>query len=283
MYNKLFFWNVRGLNDPDKHKSFCDWLAAYQSLFGSILETHIKDHNLSHLMNKICRGWKFTSNHADDADGRIVIILKDTVSVRVLQQSRQAITCQVQLPGYPLFVYTAIYASNEKDERTDLWVELLNMCSTLSLNTILWVLGGDFNQIIHPSEHSLSHVNSFTHDMIELKDCLSQLGVYDLRYQGSPSTWTNRQPHDPIAKKLDRLLINNPILNIFPHCLSFFHPTFTSDHSPCIFDLATKIPAAGNRPFKFYNYLTEHPDFLQVVFNTWTRAGSTVWNLTDLY
>ena len=283
MYSKLFFWNVRGLNDPDKHKPFSNWLSTYQPLFGSILETHIKDYNLHYVMSKTCRGWKFTSNHSEDEDGRIIIIWKDSVDVRVLQQSRQAVTCEVKLPGSAPFVFTAIYASNERTERTDLWVELLNLYQSFSLDTVPWVLGGDFNQIIHPAEHSLPEVNSLTSDMIELRDCFTQMGLYDLRYQGSLYSWTNHQPEDPIAKKLDRLLINNPVLSLFPNCSSFFHPNLISDHCPCTLDLATKIPASGNRPFKFYNYLTKHPSFHQVVLDAWTQARNTVWNLTALY
>lgn len=65
--------------------------------------------------------------------------------------------------------------------------------------------------------------------------------------------------------------------------LNYFHPNLTSDHTPCTLDLATKIPSSGNRPFKFYNYLSKHPSFLQVVSDAWTQAGDTVGNLTALY
>ncbi|WZZ07224.1 hypothetical protein YC2023_093145 [Brassica napus] len=233
-------------------------------------------------MNKLCRGWNYTSNHSMDEDGRIILIWKDTVALRVLQQSKQAVTCEIKLPGSQPFVYTAVYASNEAEERTDLWVELLNTANAFALDQVPWIMGGDFNQIMHFSEHSNPDVNCLSSRMVEFKDCLTQTGLYDLRYQGPVFTWTNKQPDSPVAKKLDRLLINSQVLNLFPNCSSFFLPALTSDHSPCILDLAYKTPTHGTRPFKFYNYLTKHPNFLQVVDDAWAQAGSIAWNLSAL-
>ncbi|KAG2287682.1 hypothetical protein Bca52824_047286 [Brassica carinata] len=213
-------------------------------------------------------GWNYTTNHAEDDDGRIIIIWKENISLRVLHQSRQAMTCEVKLPGTTPFIYTAIYAFNERLERTVLWVELFNTFQTFALDTVPWMLGGDFNQIVHHSEHS--HV----------ADCLSQMGLFDLCYQGSCFSWSNKQPESPIAKELDRFLINSQVLNLFPNSTAFFLPALTSDHCPCLVDLSYKMPSAGTRPFKFYNYLTKHPNFLHVVNEAWAQAGSTVWNLT---
>ncbi|KAF3544444.1 hypothetical protein DY000_02009266 [Brassica cretica] len=199
-----------------------------------------------------------------------------------MHQSRQAVTCEVKIQGTTPFVYTAVYASNERTGRTDLWVELLNTCQTFSLDYVPWMMGGDFNQILHPSEHSNTDVYHLTASMVELKDCFHQLSLYDLRYQGSLFTWSNKQPESPITKKLDCLLINSQILNLFTNCTAFFLPTLTSDHSPCLVDLAYKTPSHGTKPFKFYNYLAKHPDFHQVVIEAWIQAGSTAWNLTAL-
>ena len=40
---------------------------------------------------------------------------------------------------------------------------------------------------------------------------------------------------------------------------------------------------AGTKPFKFFNYLTKHPLFTQVVLEAWNQAGNTALNLGDLY
>lgn len=144
------------------------------------------------------------------------------------------------------------------------------------------MLGGDFNQIIHPSEHSSTEVDHLTASMVELRDCFHHMSLYDLRYHGSHFTWSNKQPDSPITKKLDRLLINSQILNLFPNCTASFLPSLTSDHCPCLVDLAYKTPSHGTRPFKFYNYLAKHPSFHQVVLEAWTQAGSTAWNLSAL-
>lgn len=133
MCTKLFFWNVRGLNDTDKHAPFCDWLKSHQPLFGTILETHIKEQNLAPLMSTLCRGWNYLSNHSSDEDGRIIVVWKDPVKVTILNQSRQQVTCEVRFPSIAPFIYTSIYASNERVERTGLWVELLQLYQMLNL------------------------------------------------------------------------------------------------------------------------------------------------------
>lgn len=282
MCTKVFFWNVRGLNDTDNHALFCDWLKSHQPLFGTILETHIKEHNLAPLMSTLCRGWNYLSNHSSDEDGRIIVVWKDPVTVTILNQSRQQVTCEVHFPTIAPFIYTSIYASNERVERTGLWVELLQLYQMLNLSDIPWILGGDFNEIIHHSERSLSVVHSTTPQMAEFRDTLHQMGMFDLRFQGPLFTWTNHQPESPIAKKLDRLLVNSHAISLFPNSTTTFHPPEMSDHCSCLLDLAHPLPLAGTKPFRFFNYLTKHPLFLQMVFEAWNQVGSMAFTLTNL-
>ena len=117
---KLFFWNVRGLNDPDKHKPFVDWLQSQKPFFGTLLETHIKEPSLNPILSKLCPGWKFISNNLSDPDGRIVLIWKEPLDMQILFQSRQLLTCSITLPNQAPIYYSAIYASNQSDDRVEL-------------------------------------------------------------------------------------------------------------------------------------------------------------------
>ncbi|KAG2314822.1 hypothetical protein Bca52824_017944 [Brassica carinata] len=212
-------------------------------------------------MSSLCCGWNYASNHFSDEDGRIIVICKDPLKVQVLQQSAQQLTCQVQLPASAPFYYTAIYASNQRVDRVGLWVELLHLYQQLNLANLPWILGGDFNEIIHPSEHSLFEVNSISPQMAEFRDTLYKMGMFDLRFQGPLNTWSNHRPESPISKKLDRLLVNSKTISLFPNSVATFLPPETSDHCPSLLDLSHQLPLAGTKPFRFFNYLTKHPLF----------------------
>ena len=82
------------------------------------------------------------------------------MKVRVVHQSSQSLTCLLELPNKDPFYYTAVYASNESEERNDHWTELIETQSLLNLDNQAWMIGGDFNQILNPSEHYSPSVNT---------------------------------------------------------------------------------------------------------------------------
>ena len=198
---KLFFWNTRGLNDPRKHHNFISWLFTHKPLFGALLETHIKELSLAPLMSILCNTWNYISNHSSDEDGRIILIWKDPLKLQIVHQSSQSMTVTLSLPNQDSIYYTAVYASNLSDERVDLWAELLHLQATLDMDNNQWMIGGDFNQILHPHEHSSPSVVVHDSLMYQFQDCLLQCGVFDLRFNGPSHSWSNKQPVKPVGEK----------------------------------------------------------------------------------
>lgn len=133
-----------------------------------------------------------------------------------------------------------------------------------------------------PFEHSSPEVDHTSSLMFQLQDCLLQACLFDLRYLGPCHTWSNKQPVTPIAKKLDRLLVNNTTISSYPHAVASFLPPEMSDHSPCLLNLALSLPQAGTCPYRFQNYLTKHPGFAQLVKEAWILAGSVCQTLSQL-
>ncbi|CAH2065212.1 unnamed protein product [Thlaspi arvense] len=233
-------------------------------------------------MSTTFQGWNFTSNQNSDEDGHIILIWKDTIDVTIKLLTRQSITCEVKLPYGDQFYYTAIYASNLTEERSNIWIKLLDAFQYLKLNMYPWLVGGDLNQIVHPVEHSDPIVNSLDSQIMALRDSLNQMGLFDLNYQGPLFTWTNCRPSSPIAKKLDSVLVNMQVVSNFPQNPAAFLPPLISNHFPCMLNLAVPLPTVGTRPFKFFNYLTKHLSFLQVVFDAWAQLELRRFTLSNL-
>lgn len=55
-----------------------------------------------------------------------------------------------------------------------------------------------------------------------------------------------------------------------------------SDHAPCCITFETPLQTAGTRPFKFFNFLTEHPDFLETLINSWNVTPTEDHSLNSL-
>ncbi|CAG7894840.1 unnamed protein product, partial [Brassica rapa] len=130
---------------------------------------------------------------------------------------------------------------------------------------------GDFNETLSSSEHSLGTNPRYQSGMRDFQSVVSSCNLVDMAAVGSTFTWINSQPVNPIAKKLDRVLINNIWMSQFSQSYAQYEPSGVSDHVCCRVFLET--PTLGKkRPFKFFNFLTEHPDFSTIVTETWTAS-----------
>lgn len=70
---KLASWNVRGFNDPSKHKKVLDFVHKEDIKIMIILETKIKSTNEGRIFESCFKNWNLLLNSQPDLSARIRI------------------------------------------------------------------------------------------------------------------------------------------------------------------------------------------------------------------
>lgn len=266
----IFCWNVRGFNDPIKRRSFRKWLKLNQPLFGGLVETHVSPLKAQSVISRVFPGWLFEGNYEFSDLGKIWVLWHPSLQVTVLNKSLQMISCLVKMPFISVeFVVSFVYASaTSNTTRKLLWSELQSLASSSMVVNKPWTVLGDFNQILHPNEHSSPGVYSSPSRMRDLNQCLIRSSLSDLPFSGNTFTWTNKHDIGLVAKKLDRILANDEWLLNFPNSVGVFGEPGFSDHSPCCIFLDSSQPKQ-KKPFKFFALLNQNPDFAPLIKLWW--------------
>ena len=131
------------------------------------------------------------------------------------------------------------------------------------LKDVPWCILGDFNAVCRPSER-LGGMQHWSSADRELPNCINSAELEDLHYTGAFYTWSNHQNSAPILRKLGCAMVNVKWLSTFKSTSACFMPPEMSDHSPCV----VTLPQTEHKtiiPFKFFEFWTEHPQYLQIV------------------
>ncbi|XVE50103.1 hypothetical protein DITRI_Ditri01bG0134600 [Diplodiscus trichospermus] len=164
----------------------------------------------------------------------------------------------------------AVYGFNDGMDRRSLWAHLVSLAE--SFPDFPWILVGDFNVIYHLSKSSkFDGTQGVTADIKDFQDCMEQLAVFDHISSGPIFTWSNNQEENFIAKKLDRVLINEAWLYQFNSSREEFLPPRVSDHCSALIQIFHQDESPP-KPFKFFNFWVKHPKFLGVVVNSWNES-----------
>lgn len=117
--------------------------------------------------------------------------------------------------------------------------------------------------------------------MEDFQDCLMENDLVDLPSRGVFFTWSNHQEDNPIIRKLDRALVNQDLLSIFPNSMAVFDPPGDSDHAPCMI-LMDNDPQRSRKCFKYFSFLSSHPKFQSNLIDAWNQpilVGSKMFSL----
>lgn len=227
-------------------------------------------------VSQIFPGWSATDNYGFSPLGKIWMVWHPSLLVTVITKSLQMITAEVTLPIAPQskVVISVVYASNDPTDRKLLWAEVVALATTLELDMKPWLILGDFNQIRDPSEHSLPPTLNMDKRIRDFNDCLSEAKLDDLNYRGTTFTWWNKRKSSPLAKKLDRCMVNDEWYITFPSSVVFFGSPDFSDHAVMALSLEPER-IRTKKPFKFYNFLLKNTDFIDIVCASWFSFNVT--------
>lgn len=170
-----------------------------------------------------------------------------------------------------------VYARNFEQERTVLW-----NCLEETINTLqgAWLLAGDFNCIRYQNEKkrgNIVHANKLT----QFNNFIESSALSDLKVSGANWTWINKQEARPIACKLDRVLINDEWLDLYPNSSARAYPPLLRDHTPILLNLTNGFPPR-NRSFKYFNHWPGIQGYKETVEKAWKTSfiGNPSFQLT---
>ena len=172
------------------------------------------------------------------------------------------------LDSHFCFMASFVYGMNDDMECIPLWEDLSNFSQTVQAQP--WIVTGDFNSVRHISKKSGRNL-SWTTAMEAFNKCCAAADIDDLKFVGHLLTWSNKNPNNPISKKLDRALINSSWLSAFPNAEAEFLSPGISDHCHIIIRLGISFQRL-NKPFKFFNFLADHPSFEGLVEDAWDTS-----------
>lgn len=160
-----------------------------------------------------------------------------------------------------------------------LWEEILALSTDSRVVNKPWLTLGDFNQALK-LENTYGNGSRISREMERLKNCMLDSSLFDLTYRGNHFTWWNNQEDSPIAKKIDRILVNRSWAVAFPLSYGFFEDPLFCDHCPsCVY--SGSQTDRKRRSFMFSSFLTKHKDYTEIVHEKWKEEfvpGTTMFS-----
>ncbi|XP_009771372.1 uncharacterized protein [Nicotiana sylvestris] len=136
---------------------------------------------------------------------------------------------------------------------------------------------GDYNAVLHPQDRQYgSEVQEI--ETKDFKEYMSDTGMNELQYVGRSYTWTNHHTYS----RIDKGLVNANWMMTMPNMKVQVLEPLVSDHSPLKL-VITQAQGKKNRPFRFFNFIVDHSQFMQQIEIAWKERSTkgimqAVWN-----
>lgn len=219
-------WNVRGLNASLKQRDVFQFLHKTQVGLVGLFETKLTVNKIKHCHAKYFPGWNSLDTCAYHPRCRVWVLWKiDEFEVVDYTLDAAYVHMEVLWRHKQIrFHLTMVYAHNAFADRLVLWDKLARLNANVPA---AWLMLGDFNNVLHRDERLGGHEVSET-EVAPFRSCLESCALADMRNRGCKFTWSN----GTIMSKIDRALVNDSWIQLFPDVETVFRAPQLSDHSP---------------------------------------------------
>ncbi|XP_021863179.1 uncharacterized protein [Spinacia oleracea] len=256
-------WNVRGINAPSKVVEVRRFLQKNNVDVVALVETRVRENNVKKVQTKLGGEWKWEMNYSYSPKGRIWVGWRHSlITYQVVNKTDRfihGVLCTKT--GLTNFEFTAVYGLHTIDHRKPLWVDLVKVSKP-------WLLMGDFNSVLYSGDR----INGKQVQDSETRDfegCIDAAGLAELKSCGHYFSWSNKGQGDMrISSRIDRALGCAAWHTVFDDVVVDYLNPGLPDHSPLVLTCKLEDHSKG-RPFRFFNYMADHPSFNQVVQDGW--------------
>ncbi|GKB20293.1 RNA-directed DNA polymerase, eukaryota [Tanacetum coccineum] len=156
----------------------------------------------------------------------------------------------------------SIYAPQSSASKRILWNYISNLIGCWDGH---YMVMGDFNEVRCVKDRFGSEFNAQSAN--EFNCFISNSGLIEIQLEGYSFTWSLQSAKK--MSKLDRFLVSDGLLSVFPHLSGICLDRHLSDHRPIL--LREVIFDYGPSPFRVYHSWLNFQDFDKMVLETWNN------------
>ncbi|KAE8732459.1 hypothetical protein F3Y22_tig00002058pilonHSYRG00012 [Hibiscus syriacus] len=190
----------------------------------------------------------------------------------------QIIHAEIQENG-KRWLLSTVYVQSHSNKKDEFW-ENIRDCS-MNINQP-WMVVGDFNDFATIEERVGSNSDCMER-ILKFRECWNMCNLMDVGYIGSKFTWT-RHIHGRVTlqERLDRLLQNADMVDLFPNLRVITLNRVYLDHNPILVNTDLGIPVdKEKRPFRFETAWLTHEDFKTVFSLVWDKKKDSLVNAVE--
>ena len=234
-----------------------------------LLETKVKEANAMYICKKFRKNWNWKFNYGYHDKGRIWVGWRqDKCSLEVWDTQQQLIATKITpISTGESFHVIFVYGLHSVRDRRELWPQLLR-----ENHDIPCLFIGDFNAI-YKQEHRKNGSLVTSYERYDMHKWMDDMELHPLPERGHKFSWSNKEKGDNrILTKIDHAIGILQWMDRYSQASVCYANPQTSDHTPLLLIL-TRHYQKGNKPFRFFNYICDHQDFLQVVRESWNATN----------